>query len=288
MKILVLGSEGMLGHIVKKYFEEQNYEVYSTTKNKNSQYYYDVVEDITKIKKIMLEIQPEVVINCIGILNKVAEDNKLLAVLINSYLPHYLDSISTEYNYKLIHISTDCVFNGEKGEYTEKSITNANSFYGRSKALGEINNDRNLTIRTSIIGPDQNPDGIGLFQWFMNQSGKINGFSEVIWTGVTTLQLAKCIEQAILKNVTGLCHAVNGKKIDKYSLLCLFNEVFDKKIEILKDTTKKSDKSLISTRKDFTFDIPDYKNMIIEMREWMKSHQELYVDFCGNRKENLK
>ena len=110
MKILLLGSDGMLGHVVKLYFEEQGYEVVCTNrKNKRSKLYFDIIDSVTGIEKIVTENNPDILINCIGILNKVAEENKALAVLINSYLPHYLDELSSNFDFKFLHVSTDCV-----------------------------------------------------------------------------------------------------------------------------------------------------------------------------------
>lgn len=280
-KILVLGSTGMLGHVVERYFTNQEYDVYSTTRNKNNDLYFDAEKDIKSLEKIIKLVKPDVVINCVGILNKDADENKAVAVQINSYLPHYIDDLSKYYNFKFVHISTDCVFDGKKGNYSEDSEKDAKSFYGQSKALGEINNDHSITLRTSIIGPDTSEKGIGLFKWFMDQEGEVNGFSEVIWTGVTTIELAKQIEVAINNNLTGLYHVVNGDKIDKYSLLQLFKTHFQKEIIINKNDQYKSDKSLVATRTDFKFDIPSYDIMIKEMNNWVVKNNDLYEEKIG-------
>jgi len=113
---------------------------------------------------------------------------------------------------KIIQISTDCVFSGKDGGYKEDSFRDGDTIYARTKALGEINNNKDLTIRTSIIGPDINEDGIGLFHWFMKQSGTIYGFRNAYWTGVTTIELAKGIEKFIEYNVTGIYHFVPTEK----------------------------------------------------------------------------
>lgn len=275
-KILIIGETGMLGHIVYRYFKNKNYNVCGTSRDKLNSYYLDILDDYKRIDTILETGKFDVVINCIGILNKDAENNPDKAILINSFFPHYLDKLSSKYNFKLIHISTDCVFNGKLGEYKEDSIKDATTIYGRSKALGEVINDKNITLRTSIIGPDMNPNGIGLFKWFMNQTGSINGFDKVIWTGVTTLELAKQIEVAINNNICGLFHVVNGSKIDKYSLLNLIKKEFDKDITINKDSSYVSDKSLIVTRKDFVFKVSSYEEMIKEMKKWIIENNDLY------------
>lgn len=277
MKTLVLGSEGMLGHVVKQYFLEQGHDVKGTSRSGSEDYTLDATKNISDIEKFIDDFKPDTIINCIGILNKVAEDNKPLAVMVNSYLPHYVDEVSRNKGVKFLHVSTDCVFDGKTGDYTEDSFRTATDFYGRSKALGEINNDVNLTLRTSIVGPDKNPNGIGLFQWFMNQENETNGFDKVIWTGVTTLELAKCMEKAITNNLTGLRHAVNNEKIDKYSLLELFKKYFNKNIIINRKSDYVSDKSVIRTT-DFDFEIPSYDQMIKEMAEWVTKHESIYSE----------
>lgn len=275
MRILVLGKTGMLGHVVYNYFKENDYEVFGTT-TKEGTLQYDAYNNLEKIEDIITEIKPDVIVNCIGILNQVCEDNKVLAVKLNSLLPHYLDSLSTKYNFKFIHISTDCVYEGTKGKYDESSQPDATSFYGRSKALGEVKNTNSVTLRTSIVGPDANPKGIGLFQWFMKQENTVGGYSKVIWTGVTTIELAKQIEVAIKNNLTGLNHVVNNDFISKKELLELFKKYFNKNIEITNNDKVISEKTLIKTDASYNFDVPSYEKMVEEMRDWVIAHQELY------------
>jgi len=279
-KILILGSDGMAGHMITAYLEERGHDISTTTRENTNERnsHFDVLENYRELENILDKIKPEIVINCIGVLNKFAEENKPSAVLINSFLPHYIDSLSEKYNFKLVHISTDCVFSGSKGNYAETDLADAPSFYGRTKSLGEVNHEKNLTFRTSIVGPDINQNGIGLFQWFMKQEGEISGFNKAIWTGVTTLELAKAIEKSFSLNVTGLYHLVNNKKINKYDLLNLFKKQMSKNIIINEDSAYASDKSLINTRKDFDFDVPSYEEMVREMCQWIKDHKEMYQD----------
>jgi len=285
MRILVLGAEGMLGHVVKKYFEKKGNEVYATCRDKNDENYFDLTDDIKNIDKIVERIKPEVVINCIGLLNKVAEENQALAVLINSYLPHYMDELSEKANFKFIHVSTDCVFDGKKGKYTVDSFKDAYSFYGQSKALGELNNNRSVTLRTSIVGPDENPKGIGLFQWFMNQENETKGYSKVIWTGITTIQFAKCMEEAIEKDLSGLYHAVNGSEIPKADLLRLFAKYFKPSTKVIDDENYVSNKSLTLKDGDYRFDIPSYEEMVKEMKEWVLQNKDLYPNLLNKMED---
>ena len=279
MKVLLLGSDGMLGHVVKMYLSENNYEVVPLTRrDSSSKFYYDADRNVEAIEKILEKSKPDVVVNCIGILNKVAEENKSLAVKLNAFLPHYLDSLSEKYNFKFVHISTDCVFDGIDGNYTEISKPNADNFYGKSKALGEIVNDRNVTLRTSIVGPDINRNGIGLFKWFMDQDGEVGGYTKVLWTGVTTIWLARCIDLALKNDLTGLQHCVNNETIDKYSLLLLFKKYFEKDINLSCNNEIVSKKTLVRTDSSYDFQIPSYEEMIRDMREWVFDHPDVYGD----------
>ena len=287
MKILILGSDGMLGHVVKMYFEEKDYDVVCTTRrDEKSELYFNITNSVGEIERIIKRVKPDVVINCIGILNKVADEHKALAILINSYLPHYLDEISVENNFKLIHVSTDCVFDGKTGNYDEMSIPNETSMYGRTKALGEVINDRSVTLRTSIVGPDINENGVGLFKWFMEQEGEVGGYDRVLWTGITTIWFARCIEMAIENNLTGLHHCVNNDVISKYDLLVLFKKYFNKDIVINHNPDVESKKTLIRTNKSFDFGIPSYEDMIKDMREWVLNHKKVYPDLIEKMKLN--
>jgi len=284
MKVLVLGKNGMLGHVVYNYLKDKGHEVYGTCVNSEIQ--YDAFKNMHSIESIISDIKPDAVINCIGILNRAADDNKELAVKLNSLLPHYFDNLSRKYNFKFVHVSTDCVFEGTKGKYDESSIPDATSFYGRSKALGEVINDNSVTLRTSIVGPDENPKGIGLFQWFMNQEEEVGGYTKVIWTGVTTIELAKCIEKSISEGITGLNHVVNNEFISKYDLLKLFSTSFNKNIKINVNDSVVSEKTLIRTEESYNFNVPSYEKMVEEMKDWVLQHPELYPTLL--QKCNLK
>ena len=177
-------------------------------------------------------------------------------------------------------MSTDCVFAGNDGPYYEDSFPNGTSFYDRSKAIGEIDNDKDLTFRNSIIGPDIKKSGIGLFNWFMKQEGPIDGFTGAIWTGVTTLTLAKAMEAALKENLTGLYNLVNNHSISKFDLCSLFNRYFrNGEVEINPDDKLRLDKSLRRKRNDFTFVVPSYEQQIKEMRKWVDSHKDLYPHY---------
>ena len=177
-------------------------------------------------------------------------------------------------------MSTDCVFAGNSGPYSESSLKDGRTFYDRTKALGEINNNNNLTFRNSIIGPDMKSNGIGLFNWFMKQDSDIIGYNKAIWTGVTTLTLAKAMEKAIADDLSGLYNLVNNSSISKYQLLKLFNNEFKNgEINIIKDENFVLDKSLINTRIDLNFKVPSYEEMILEMKDWIFMNKHYYPHY---------
>jgi dTDP-4-dehydrorhamnose reductase len=274
MKILILGGKGMAGHMMTEYFmDKTQYEVHYTSRDVNDKksIYLDVT-DFKKVEETIEMLKPDIIINCVGILNDHAAHNPLLAFQVNSLLPHQLAKFIERRHGKLIHISTDCVFSGFKGEYTEDDFPDGTSVYAQSKQLGEVISDKHLTIRTSIIGPEKKEGGIGLFLWFMKQTGKIKGYKNVLWNGVTTLELAKATEEMIKHQITGLYHLGSTQRISKYSLLKLIQEVFRKNdIDIIPDHATVLDRTIKNTRTDFKYVIPDYKQMLIALKNWMET-----------------
>ena len=182
MKFLVLGCNGMAGHMISLYMKEQGHEVFGF--DRNSPMYVPGVSgdarNVDLIRNLIAEGKYDSVINCIGILNQFAEENKALASFLNSYFPHFLAEVTEGTDTQVIHMSTDCVFSGKRGEYTESDFRDGETFYDRSKALGELEDHKNITLRNSIVGPDINPKGIGLLTWFMLQKGDVNGFTKAM------------------------------------------------------------------------------------------------------------
>ena len=283
MKILVLGCNGMAGHLISLYFKEQGHTVVGFARQQSTMLDTIIVGDASDfplIKKTIEEGGFDAVINCIGLLNQFAEENKAMAVLMNGYLPHWLTEITKNTKTRIIHMSTDCVFAGNDGPYYEDTLPNGVTFYDRSKAMGEINTKKDLTFRNSIIGPDIKPSGIGLFNWFMKQEGEVGGYTGAIWTGVTTYTLAKAMEQALKENLTGIYNLVNNKSINKYDLLGLFNKYFRAgEVRINPNDKLQLDKSLRRKREDFSFVVPSYEQQVKEMREWVDAHPSLYPHY---------
>lgn len=282
MRFLVLGCNGMAGHVVSLYLKENGHNVLGFASSKSSlvNSVSGDARDAVFIKELIGFNKFDAIINCIGILNKKCEENKAAAVYINSYFPYQLAQLTEGTNTQIIHISTDCVFSGKRGQYTEMDFRDGETFYDRTKALGEIINDKDLTLRQSIVGPDINKNGIGLLNWFMQQQGEVSGYIGAMWTGQTTLQLAKTIEVAAQEKVYGLYNMVPERNISKYNLLCLFNKYIRKDKVTIKPVDKMAiDKSLKRTLWDFNYKIPDYEIMVMELADWMRKHKNLYPHY---------
>jgi len=278
-KVLVLGNKGMLGHVLYKIFQENNakkkYDVIginrSVDNTDNNSYTLDVLK-LDELEQFIKSKQPKYIVNCIGSLVEASINRPSLAIQTNSLLPHFLNEISEKYNFKLIHISTDCVFDGKKGMYEEFDIKTETNYYGLTKNLGEINNDRNLTIRTSIIGPEIKLKTTGLFEWVISQKGNtIHGYSRAIWSGLTTIELAKFIVWSLNKEITGIVHATNSIGISKYDLVKITNDVFNLNINVLKNKDYEIDKTLVNTKIN-NYNFPSYIKMIEEMKDWIDNN----------------
>ncbi|MBL4900982.1 MAG: SDR family oxidoreductase [Colwellia sp.] len=286
-KIIILGALGMAGHIMAKYLESTDkYEIFGVARSNGSKYVSKVldVRDFDALEDYIKEIKPSYIINCIGIL--VSKSNKELttAIQINSYLPHFLSELGNKLNYKFIHISTDCVFSGKDGQYREDSFRDGDDNYARTKSLGEVINDKDLTIRTSIIGPELKTNGTGLLDWFLKQTDDIIGYSKAYWSGVTTLELAKQMEAFLDQDIKGLYQLCPVDKISKYELLKLFEKIWNREIKIDKNLNYEVDKSLVCTREDFRYKNvrPTYESMLVEAKEWMDFHSSYYLHYGIN------
>jgi dTDP-4-dehydrorhamnose reductase len=282
-KILVFGSSGMIGHAIFNHLTATKlYKVIGSANHGTSidSYYLIDVRDQVQVEKYLTEINPDIVINCAGVLIIESENNIEDAILINSLFPNLLSRLGNKLNYKLIQISTDCVFSGKDSNYSEIANPDGESVYARTKALGEKISKKDLVVRTSTIGYELKSKGHGLLQWFLQQKGEINGFTNAIWTGVTTLELAKGVDAFIKQEITGLYNFVPKEKISKYDLLLLIKKVWNKKnVLITPKDTYKTDKSLINNRTDFYFPFKSYKEMLYELKEWISENQSLYPDY---------
>lgn len=278
MKVLVIGANGMAGHVITRFLKQRGYDV-STVARSNADLIIDI-ENFLELQRFSeIKTMFDFVINCVGLLVKDSNDRPDRAALVNGWFPHFLEQTFSQSNTRVIHLSTDCVFDGQKGNYVELDTHTETNWYGKSKSLGEINNNKDITFRMSIIGPEIKSTGTGLLHWVLtNPQQEIQGWDNAWWNGITTLQLAKCIEQFILNpKISGVYHLVNNtNKISKFELLCKFNEIFVLKKKIIRTQGPKSiNKILIDTRKDFEFFIPDYDTQLMNLKEFNNVQQTL-------------
>lgn len=283
MKILILGVTGMLGNAVFRYFLSKNsaLSVYGTARSpqaadffsdeqaKKLVYHVDVENDDSLLKTFST-IRPEIVINCIGLVKQLAEANDpLLAVPINTLLPHRLALMCQATDARLIHISTDCVFSGKKGNYLESDFPDAYDLYGRTKLLGEVDYPHAITLRTSIIGHELSGQR-SLIDWFLAQQGSIKGFTRAIFSGLPTVELAKIIHDFVLPKpeLHGLYH-VSAQAINKFDLLTLVKDNYKKIIDIIPSDQLVIDRSLNSEHfKQATgYQPPEWPELIHFMKE---------------------
>ncbi|WP_019908793.1 dTDP-4-dehydrorhamnose reductase family protein [Paenibacillus sp. HW567] len=272
MKLLILGGNGMAGHMLADYFRRQGkHHVFYTTRDKSDLggLYVDA-DDIAGVEKLVEIVSPHCIINALGVLNQFAERDKISAYHVNGFLPHRLRRAADNVRARLIHISTDCVFEGTRGGYTEDDKPDGTSVYAITKSLGEVREPGHLTIRTSIIGPEIRSGGIGLMQWFLSQKGRVSGYQRVMWNGVTTLELAKAVDSLLDSDVSGLIHLAHPEPLSKYELLLHMQAAFGKKdVEVIPEATPVQDRTLVSTRADVQVRLPSYPIMLAELAAWM-------------------
>ena len=246
-KVLILGGTGMVGHtLFMALSSQEDLDVYATARTSGGinrwfppELLNNIREDVDAdnfdtVTRAFSSIEPEIVINCIGIIKQTPMANDpLSAIAINSLFPHRISMACRSTGARLIQMSTDCVFDGKRGSYTEKDVPDATDLYGRSKLLGEVEGVHCLTIRKSLIGHELRGK-LGLIEWFFAQEGRINGFTRAIFTGLPTIELARIIIEHVIpnENLKGLYH-VASNPISKYELLRLVAERYGKKIEII-------------------------------------------------------
>ena len=264
LKLLILGSKGMSGHVINLYMTERGHETDS----------YNDRDNFAGMRKVIEQGSYDAVINCEAVINQDAEADKAEAVKINSLLPHFLASITAGTDTVIVNRSTDCIFSGEKGGYTLDDIPDGTSFYARSKALGEVRYGNNITIRTSVIGPETDPQGRGLFSWFMRQSGDVNGYTGAVWTGITTIEFARCVETMLETGMRGIYQLVPDYSVSKYELLCMFAEYYPGDRNVVAFDSGRNDKSLVQSCGGIS--VPGYREMIAEMRAWTDRHIDIY------------
>lgn len=280
MRILILGGTGMLGHTLWQYFSLRFSDTYTTIRQSRAAYdKYELftsdkvidsvdVVDFQMLTGIMKCIKPDFILNCIGLTKRCKEaDIAIHAITLNALLPHKLAEWGKNNSAKVVNFSTDCVFDGGQGNYTEESPTNATDLYGKTKALGEIQGENALTLRSSFIGTELHA-GTELLEWFLSQTGVVKGFKNAIYSGLTTLELSRIIENIMVNHpgVTGI-YNISSDPISKFDLLMLIKEKMHLDVEIVPDETVRCNRSLDSTkfRKEFSYTPPTWEVMVDEL-----------------------
>jgi len=290
VKILVVGGTGMLGYsLFANLSSAKNLQVYSTVRSIKGKemYFYGCedrvftnidIKDLSGIKLVLENLRPSVVINCIGLIkqNDISKQH-VDAVAINSLLPHQLAQLCDRYACKLIHFSTDCVFSGNRGSYTESDIPDSIDLYGRSKSLGEVNYKPHLTLRTSIIGHELTSQ-ISLIDWFLSQKASVHGYSKAVFSGLPTCIIARILINKILpmNNLSGTYH-LSALPIDKFTLLKLVAHLYSKNIKIVESTEVQIDRSLNSDKL--------CRKLSLEVPSWRELVKEMYIDYKDRYEE---
>lgn len=282
-KLLVLGASGMLGSAVLRFFANSDgYSVSGSARSANGVPQLTAtlrerviggvdVENVDSLARLFDSIQPDVVINCIGLVKQLAEaDDPLAAIPINALLPHRLARLCDLAGARFIHISTDCVFSGRKGMYRENDASDAGDLYGRSKYLGEVDYPHAVTLRTSIIGHELGQPH-GLVGWFLSQNTAIKGYTRALFSGLPTVELALVMRDFVLTqpNLHGV-HHVSAAPISKFDLLRLVAQAYERPIEITPDDELVIDRSLDSSRfRQLTgYMPPDWPELVQRMRQF--------------------
>jgi dTDP-4-dehydrorhamnose reductase len=283
MKILILAITGMLGHkLFSQLSQYKEFDVYGTARSSRQleQWFgkkamgniYSNIDahNFDSLIQVFGEVKPDVVINCIGIIKQLhASTDPLVAINLNALLPHKIANLCMVSGTRMIGISTDCVFDGKQGNYTENDLSNASDLYGRTKFLGEVDYPHAITLRTSIIGHELK-GGYGLIDWFMNQQGNINGYKQVIYSGFPTVELANIIAQYVIPKpeLKGL-YQVSAAPIAKYDLLQMVAKRYKKEIHIQAVEEPIIDRSLDSQRfrNSTGYQPPDWEVLVDHMAD---------------------
>nr|WP_321500597.1 SDR family oxidoreductase [uncultured Dethiosulfovibrio sp.] len=293
MKILILGCSGMLGHkLFQTLSDSADLDVYGTTRDtgfakhlpekmaKKVRPHVDAT-NFDSVIRALASIQPDLVINGIGLIKQLPEaSDPLSSITTNSQLPHRISLVCRTAGARMIHISTDCVFKGDKGHYTEEDPSDATDLYGKTKYLGEVEYPHCVTLRTSIIG-HEHKGGYGLVEWFLSQEGKkVQGYTNAIFSGLTTLELSNVIHKHIIpdSSISGL-YQVSTDPISKYDLINTIKDVYNLDVEIEPFDDFKLDRSLESHkfRKKTGYNPPSWRELIESMNHDYNNRREFYA-----------
>jgi dTDP-4-dehydrorhamnose reductase len=283
LKILILGASGLIGSTTLRVLSyREGWNVYGSIRSEATKWLLPMIDpsrfvtnldvhNFSSVINVLQEVKPDVLINCIGgTKHKKEGNNPIDAIYLNSLLPHKLAQFCELINCRFIHISTDCVFSGKSGSYTESSVTDAEDVYGKSKALGEVDYGNVITLRTSTIGHELQTKH-GLLDWFLSQNGSCKGFSKAVFSGFPTVVFAQIIRDLVLPHpeLKGLFN-VAAMPINKHDLLQLIAKIYDKQINIARDDTFRVDRSLNASKFNQAtgYNPPSWQSLIETMYQY--------------------
>lgn len=283
MRVLVIGASGMIGSTVLRVLsEKKDWQVYGSVRDGSVKRFFPTpigerllagidVEQPDALARVLDKVRPDAVVNCAGLTkHKPEAEDPLVSVPINTLMPHRLAGLCKLVGARLIHVSTDCVFSGEKGGYTEDDFADARDVYGKSKALGEVDYPHAVTLRTSTIGHELQSQ-YGLLDWFLSQEGRCKGYTRAVFSGLPTVVFAQVVRDVVIpdKTLSGLYH-VAAKPINKFDLLKLIAGVYGKTIDIIPDDKLVIDRSLDAGRfqKATGYIAPEWPELIKTMHAY--------------------
>jgi len=261
-KVMVLGATGMLGHTIVNILDQYEDIEISATVRKHEKFESRIkpetrdkiifnidAEKFDSLAQTIKKTKPDIIVNCIGVIKQLSSANDpITSIYLNSLFPHKLAALCQSNGARLIHISTDCVFSGKKGLYTEEDFPDCDDLYGRTKLLGEVDTPHAVTLRTSVIGHELQSN-LSLVEWFLSQKEKVHGYTKAIYSGFPSVELARIIAEIVIprQSLKGLYH-LSSSPISKYELLCLIAREYNKEIEIEQNDNLCCDRSLDSSR----------------------------------------
>jgi len=275
MKILILGSSGILSKTLQLYLSKKNIDflTISRERNSNRNFYLKDISNFKNLEQLIFKIKPKYIINCIGVTKfNNTYKNKKLTILLNTKMPIYLAELCKLNKIYFLHISTDCVFSGKKGNYSDNSYKDTKDLYGLSKNKGEVKNKFTATIRTSFIGPELNTKK-SLLSWFLNEKNFVRGYSKAFFSGLTSLELCKIIYNYFIKKniLQNKIINIGSRRISKFTLLTKIRKIFKKKINIVRYQNFTIDRSLNSKkfRKLTGYKVVRWDKMLLELKRFM-------------------
>ena len=281
MKLLIIGSGGMLGHMLTLYLKEQGYECCDVSKLHKCTEDTDCIDvlNFNVFSEYLFKGNFDVVINCAAMLVKASEENKVEAIKLNSLFPHWLERYYEKSNTRVIQVGTAGVYYGDNAPYFENSRHDTTNFYGQTKSLGELNNSKDLTVRSDYWGPDRRPEGVGLFNWALIQKKQVSGYNKVYINGISSLEFAKFIEYIINNPISGVINIHAKENITKADLLRKIYVSMKKDINVIDSPLTERNTCVKSERNDCMYKCKSYDQQLHELYEWIIKHKELYSHY---------